>query len=306
MEHKIQSPPLVSVITISLNHAKYLKETIKSIEDQTYQNIEHIVVDGGSKDGTLEILESFKSIRWISESDNGPWEAILKGINLSRGKYIIQCCVSDGYINVDWITNCVKILEEDIETSLVWGLPVYVDENKNYIDILYKNLITFPPKQKIGFLGNWLANKFTYPEGNYCIRAEVLRKCYPVDKVEGWMRVQPHLAIVYKFMIGGYLATFLPQIAHYFRAHLDQRSKRLISDEKPAATKYLNLIESYKDNLLSESYQHIFRDGRSNKIHTLERVDLINLRLEILRCKIIYSRFMNKTLLDLIRHLLKN
>ena len=64
--------PLVSIVTPSLNQGRYLREAIESVRAQTYAPIEHVVVDGGSTDGTLEILREYEGLRWVSEPDRGP------------------------------------------------------------------------------------------------------------------------------------------------------------------------------------------------------------------------------------------
>jgi glycosyltransferase involved in cell wall biosynthesis len=73
--------PLVSVITVVLNGCKYLEDTIKSILDQTYDNIEYIIIDGGSTDGTINIIKKYEHIidYWISEPDKGIYDAMNKG-----------------------------------------------------------------------------------------------------------------------------------------------------------------------------------------------------------------------------------
>ena len=61
--------PVLSIVTPSLNHGRFLRQTIESVAAQTFRNFEHIVVDGGSTDGTVEILKEFPHVRWISERD---------------------------------------------------------------------------------------------------------------------------------------------------------------------------------------------------------------------------------------------
>src|SRR4051812_24895688 len=89
--------PMISVVTPSLNHGRFLRQTIESVAAQTFRSFEHIVVDGGSTDGTLAILQEFPHLRWVSERDNHVVEAYQKAFDMARGRYIIQCCVSDGF-----------------------------------------------------------------------------------------------------------------------------------------------------------------------------------------------------------------
>ena len=74
---------LVSVVTPSLNQGRYLPEAIESVRAQTHAPIEHIVIDGGSSDGTLEILGEYDHIRWVSEPDGGQSHALNKGFALA-------------------------------------------------------------------------------------------------------------------------------------------------------------------------------------------------------------------------------
>jgi len=89
-ESKIEAPK-VSVITAVYNGEKHIEECILSIKAQTYNGVEHIIIDGGSTDGTLEIINRYRdSISyWISEPDNGIGDAMNKGINAAKGEYII-------------------------------------------------------------------------------------------------------------------------------------------------------------------------------------------------------------------------
>ncbi len=95
------SSPLVSVVTPVLNSAPTLELTLSSVAAQTYPNIEHIVVDGGSSDGTIDLLRRFRSIvplRWISEPDSGMYAAINKGISLAQGDIVSYLNGDDLYM----------------------------------------------------------------------------------------------------------------------------------------------------------------------------------------------------------------
>ena len=80
----------ISIITVTKNSEKFLQESIDSLSNQTYQNFEHIIIDGASTDKTIDIIKknSFKITKWISEPDNGLYYAMNKGINLCSGDII--------------------------------------------------------------------------------------------------------------------------------------------------------------------------------------------------------------------------
>jgi glycosyltransferase involved in cell wall biosynthesis len=93
---KIEGKPLVTIITAVFNGEKHLENTIKSVINQAYKNIEYLIIDGNSSDNTVEIIEKYnqKIDFWISEPDNGIYEAFNKGLLYATGDYI-------GFINSD-------------------------------------------------------------------------------------------------------------------------------------------------------------------------------------------------------------
>ena len=97
----IQSKPLVTIITVVLNGEDYLEQTIKSVINQTYDNIEYIVIDGGSRDKTKDIIKLYDSVidYWVSEEDKGISDAFNKGISLATGEIIGILNASDWYEN---------------------------------------------------------------------------------------------------------------------------------------------------------------------------------------------------------------
>lgn len=86
--------PLVSIVTPSLNQGRFIDDAIRSVAGQDYPNIEHIVVDGGSTDPTIDVLRSHSHLHWISEPDRGQADAINKGFRMARGAIF-------GWLNAD-------------------------------------------------------------------------------------------------------------------------------------------------------------------------------------------------------------
>lgn len=101
--------PLISVITVVYNGEKFLEETIKSVINQTYDNVEYLIIDGGSTDGTLDIIKKYEGRidYWVSKPDKGIYDAINKGIQLSRGK-IIGILNADDYYYRDALSIVAK------------------------------------------------------------------------------------------------------------------------------------------------------------------------------------------------------
>jgi GT2 family glycosyltransferase len=113
--------PLVSIVTPVLNRATTIRACLASVSAQTHPNVEHIVVDGGSTDGTIEIVQAFKSshsLRWISEPDGGMYEAINKGLSLARGTILAYVNSDDMYF--PWSAE-VAVAQLSMGADLVYG-----------------------------------------------------------------------------------------------------------------------------------------------------------------------------------------
>ena len=88
----------LSIITIAYNNLEGLKRTLQTVANQSYDDFEQIVIDGGSKDGSLDVIKSYEGLipnyKWVSEPDKGIYDAMNKGIRLAKGKIIV-------FINAD-------------------------------------------------------------------------------------------------------------------------------------------------------------------------------------------------------------
>ena len=128
---------LVSIVTPSFNQAPYLEQTLKSVLDQGYERLEYIVMDGGSKDGSVEIIRKYanKLAQWVSEKDSGQGEAINKGLVRSNGE-IVAWLNSDDYYLPDTISAVVKIFEQNPDVALLYGDMLAVDENGQTTNVL--------------------------------------------------------------------------------------------------------------------------------------------------------------------------
>ena len=162
--------PKVSIFTAVKNGGRFLVDTIESVLNQTFKDYEHVIVDGASTDGTVDILKRYPHIRWMSEPDSSAAEGFHKALRMCRGEYLFQCCVSDGFLDRKWFETCVDILDKDPDISMVYGFPQYMSEDGHLGRIAYSEFFDQPPPQKEAFLPFWLATRFFYPEGNYCVR----------------------------------------------------------------------------------------------------------------------------------------
>lgn len=123
LSHKESKPnePLVSVITVVRNGEKDLEKTIKSIINQTYSNIEYIIVDGDSSDGTLDIIKKYedKIDYWISEPDKGIYDGMNKGIDMTTGDWTIFMNSGDVFYSENTVEKVINEIEKD--TDLAFG-----------------------------------------------------------------------------------------------------------------------------------------------------------------------------------------
>lgn len=132
--------PKVSIITPSYNRGHFIEETIKSVLNQSYKNIEYIVVDGRSTDNTLEILEEYKKkglLYYVSEKDEGMYYAINKGISMAQGDIIAYLNSDDRYF--PWtVHTAVQAFQDYDEIDMIYGDSFVVDEviKKNRLNIL--------------------------------------------------------------------------------------------------------------------------------------------------------------------------
>lgn len=127
--------PLVSIITPSLNQAAFLEETIASVLAQDYPNLEYLVVDGGSTDGSAEIVRRHagRLAWWTSEPDRGQAHALNKAFERTRGSYVGWLC-SDDTLLPSAISRLVAELERDPGLVLAYGDAVYTDEHSERKD----------------------------------------------------------------------------------------------------------------------------------------------------------------------------
>jgi glycosyltransferase involved in cell wall biosynthesis len=120
--------PLVSIVTPSFNQARFLEETLRSILDQDYPRLECIVVDGGSTDGSLDIIQRYagRLAHWVSETDLGQADAINKGLALAQGD-ILAWLNSDDTYNPGALREAAQYLLEHPEIGMVYGNAYYID-----------------------------------------------------------------------------------------------------------------------------------------------------------------------------------
>lgn len=114
--------PIVSVVTVVYNDFLHIEHTIKSVLNQTYSNIEYIIIDGGSTDGTNEVIKKYenKISKWISERDNGIYDAMNKAIELATGEWVIFMNSGDSFYNSRVIKESLNE-SYPLNTAIIYG-----------------------------------------------------------------------------------------------------------------------------------------------------------------------------------------
>lgn len=122
----------ISIITATYNSEKNISECIKSVNDQTYNDIEHIIIDGKSEDKTLEIIKQLPSrvACIVSENDNGIYEALNKGIFHAKGDIIGFLHSDDVFFDKDVLEDVVNTLKNE-NCDYIYGNGIYIDDNEN-------------------------------------------------------------------------------------------------------------------------------------------------------------------------------
>jgi glycosyltransferase involved in cell wall biosynthesis len=128
----------VSIITVCYNSEKTIYDSLLSIKNQTYKNIEHIIIDANSQDSTLSIVSKFEHVNFvISEKDNGIYDAMNKGISIATGDIIGILNSDDILINNNIISDITNAFNNNVNIDMIYGNLYYV-ENYNLNKILRK------------------------------------------------------------------------------------------------------------------------------------------------------------------------
>lgn len=127
----MKNTPLVTVVTPVYNGEKFLEKTIQSIVNQTYNNIEYIIIDGGSTDRSVDIIKKYSNYisYWKSEPDNGMYDALNKGFQQAHGQIFAWLNSDDIYYSTT-IENVVKIFNENPEIDWITGVCSFIDEKE--------------------------------------------------------------------------------------------------------------------------------------------------------------------------------
>lgn len=160
------SNPLISIITVSFNAVSTIEKTILSVINQTYPNIEYIIIDGGSTDGTVDVIKKYsdKITYWISELDKGIYDAMNKGTDVASGEWINFMNSGDTFYCSSTISDTVQYIQEK-NIDVVYGNRILSFAENNFLqrpDSLTKFNEFFPIFHQSTFVKTNLMKGFKY------------------------------------------------------------------------------------------------------------------------------------------------
>lgn len=193
----------ISIITITYNSVKTLHRALESVQGQHYTDIEHIIVDGASTDGTVEMIQAYAgqksgiSVKWVSEKDDGIYNALNKGIRMATGDIIGFLHSDDVLYSADSIGQIAAAFA-DKEVSVVYGDLQYCHNGK--VVRRWKSNAYNPCALKYG----WMP-----PHPTVYVRREVYEQ---VGKYDEWFRISADYDMLLRIFKVGYKTHYIPEV----------------------------------------------------------------------------------------------
>lgn len=244
--------PMVSIITPSFNQGHFIEDNILSVKQQSYTQIEHIVVDGKSTDNTVEMLKNHEGsypLRWYSERDNGQSEAINKGIGLARGEILGWVNSDDAYLP-NAVALAVNAFSADPSIDWIYGDGYWIDEN---------NKILYPKTGKVFSHRDLLLEGVFFPQPSVFFKREL------VDRV-GHLDETIHTTMDFDYFIRMALAskpTYISSPLAVRRKHDEAKSSKRSGDFYLDGIRALDKLYSSAD--LPECIRKVKKEAYSNQ-----------------------------------------
>jgi glycosyltransferase involved in cell wall biosynthesis len=243
--------PLISVVTPSFNQAEFIEDTIRSVLEQDYPNWEHIVVDGGSTDGTVDILKRYPHLRWISEKDRGQGEAVNKGFRLAKGE-ILGWLNSDDTYRPRALSVAARQLDRQRNRYVVMGRCEFTDEAGQPTGIFHP--CAYRGRRRL--LQVWKGH--TIPQPSVFFYKDVIERCGYVDE-------SLYLSLDYDLFVRfseHYWFHTVDEVLSTYR--LQSGSKTLGVSEQEQLEKSVEVSRRYWGPRYSPSYWYFSRSYRAS------------------------------------------
>jgi len=191
----------ISIITITYNSAQTLRRALESVQKQTYSDIEHVLVDGASTDGTRAMIEAYAAshtnVRWVSEKDDGIYNAINKGVKMATGDVIGFLHSDDVLYNAETIAHIAEAFET-AKADVVYGDLQYCKGDK--VVRRWKSNEFNPRALKYG----WMP-----PHPTMYVRREVYEQ---VGEYDEWFRISADYDMILRIFTAGYKTRYVPEV----------------------------------------------------------------------------------------------
>ena len=212
--------PKISIVTPSFNQAKFIHEAVESVKDQGYSELEHIIVDNCSTDGTRDILKNYPSLKIVSEPDQGQSDALNKGFKKASGNII-------GWLNADdrYLPGCLEAVTDFMAANpscdVVYGNYRLIDEDGR----------VFKYRQELPF--DLFMLKYLH---FLCIPSTTTFFRRRIFEEGNFLDISYHYAMDYEFFLRlalkGYKFSYIPALLADFREHKDSKSQKQMMTAK--------------------------------------------------------------------------
>jgi glycosyltransferase involved in cell wall biosynthesis len=285
---------LISIIFLNKNNVEHIETAIRSILLQSDVNIEVIVADGGSTDGSLEVLARYPKLTVLEGTDKSRADGIKRATLAASGKYIAFMTSTDGYLGPHWLSHAVAALDADPDVSLVWGASANMTADGRLQRSFFPPnfLMKHPPAQKRQWFlpwvtddGKWLSY---FTELSYVVHAEVFRSIILMEGSEPALRdIDPILKFHFEFNKQGYVPFYLNELANFGRKHEGQHQAS--TEVAGWIDIYNGARKAYRRRLLDSGQPHVWRapDGREIGRVAPARLKWLILLTHVLRLKVL-------------------
>lgn len=245
--------PKISIVTPSFNQAHFIEATIQSVLKQNYPNLEYIIIDGGSTDGSVDIIKKYEKLLtfWISEKDSGQSEALNKGFSKANGE-IFAYLNSDDLLNANTLIRVAELFQNNNDYDLVYANANLIDPNAKSLGLC----IALPFNLK-----EHLAGVFAIPQQSAFWKRNVYEKIGGFNKDNHTCMDGEFFARAYNL---GFQFGYFDEIWASFRIHSDSKTgsknSELVNEYHEMQKKYfLELDSNFKLNFKFRSLQLFYR-----------------------------------------------